>query len=222
MSAIIARRHPRTRLYLPARCTALLARDRAFTLEGKTDTVGRGGLRLLLPTLLTPPTPITVSLAGEGPLRGRVVWAGPTRRTDLGIVVPHGLRFVEEITEFTFSDLLAALREKAQVQRSPRLPVRLEIKVMVGEDFQPATTLNLSVAGAFITTPRPAPVGEEVLLHLTLPGSRHPLYLSGQVVWQNGVRSVNGFQPGMGIAFRGLGTAETASLQQLLRHPPIR
>jgi uncharacterized protein (TIGR02266 family) len=222
MSPIVARRHPRTRLYLPARCTALLARERAITLEGKTDTVGRGGLRLLLPTLLKPPTPITVSLAGEGPLRGRVVWAGPTRRTDLGIVVPHGLRFVEEISEFAFGDLLAALREKAQVQRAPRLHVRLELQVMLGDDFQPARTMNLSVAGAFVTTPTPAAVGEEVLLHLTLPGSRRPLYLSGQVVWQNSIRSGNGFQPGMGIAFRGLGTTETAALQQFLRHSPIR
>ncbi|MEK7854299.1 MAG: PilZ domain-containing protein [candidate division NC10 bacterium] len=112
MSPFGARRHPRMRLYLPSRCTALLPRDRTVTLEGKTDTVGRGGLRLLLPTLLKSPTPVTVSLAGEGALKARVVWAGPTRRTDLGIVVPHGLRFIEEISAFTFADLLATLRER--------------------------------------------------------------------------------------------------------------
>lgn len=222
MSPIVVRRHPRTRLYLPVRCAALLPRDRAITLEGKTDTVGRGGLRLLLHTLLKPPTPVTVSLDGEGDLRARVVWAGPTRPTDLGIVVPHGLRFVEEISEFTFGDLLAALQEKAQVQRSPRRPVRLDIQVMVGDAFRPARTLNLSAAGAFITTPTPAAVGEEVLLHLTLPGGRRPLNLSGQVVWQNSMRSGNGFQPGMGIAFQGLGTEETTALQQFLRRSPIR
>ncbi|MBI3080631.1 MAG: PilZ domain-containing protein [candidate division NC10 bacterium] len=222
MSPIPARRHPRTQLYLPSRCTALLPRDRTITLEGKTDTVGRGGLRLLLPTLLKAPTPVTVSLAGEDALKARVVWVGPTRRTNLGTVVPHGLRFIEEISAFTFADLLAALREKAQVQRNPRLPVRLGIQVMLGETFQPATTLNLSLAGAFITTPTPLPDGEEILLHLTLPGTRRPLYLSGQVVWQNSVRSSNGFQPGMGVAFSPLGAEETTALQHFLRHAPAR
>ncbi|HEU5394160.1 MAG TPA: PilZ domain-containing protein, partial [Candidatus Methylomirabilis sp.] len=199
MSPILARRHPRTQLYLPSRCTALLSRDRTVPLDGKVDTVGRGGLRLLLPTLLKPPTAVTVSLAGEDSLRARVVWAGPTRRTDLGIVVPHGLRFIEDISAFTFTDLLKALREKAQVQRSPRLPIRLGVQVMLGETFQPATTLNLSASGAFIATPTPSAAGEELLLHLTLPGSPRPLYLSGQVVWQNSLRSSNGFQPGMGV-----------------------
>lgn len=222
MSPIFGRRHPRTQLYLPSRCTALLSRDRAITLEGKTDTVGRGGLRLLLPTLLKPPTPVTVSMAGEGSLRARVVWAGPTRRTNLGIVVPHGLRFVEDISEFTFADLLTTLREKAQVQRNPRLPVRLGIQVMLGEIFQPATTLNLSIAGAFITTPTPLAAGEELLLHLTLPGTPRPFYLSGQVVWQNSARSSNGFQPGMGVAFGNVGTEEATALRHFLRHAPAR
>ncbi len=222
MSPSLARRHPRTHLYLPSRCTALLPRDRTVTLEGKTDTVGRGGLRLLLPTLLKSPTPATVSLAGEGALKARVVWAGPTRRTDLGIVVPHGLRFIEEIGAFTFADLLATLREKAQVQRSPRLPVRLGIQVMVGETFQPARTLNLSIAGAFITTPTPAAAGEEVLLHLTLPGNGRPLYLPSLVVWQNSARSSNGFQPGMGVAFGNVGTEEATILRHFLRQAPAR
>jgi len=210
------------RLYLPSRCIALLPRDRTVTLEGKTDTVGRGGLRLLLPTLLNPPIPITVSLVGEGALRARVVWAGPTHRTDLGIVVPHGLRFLEEIREFAFVNLLAALREKAQVQRNPRLPVRLGVQVMLGETFQPATTLNLSMTGAFITTPTPAAAGDEVLLHLTLPGNGRPLYLPGQVVWQNSARSSNGFQPGMGVAFGNLGTEEATALRHFLRKAPAR
>lgn len=222
MSPIPARRHPRTQLYLPSRCTALLPRDRTITLEGKTDTVGRGGLRLLLPTLLKAPTPVTVSLAGEGALKARVVWAGPTRRTNLGTVVPHGLRFIEEISAFTFADLLATLREKAQVQRSPRLPVRLGIQVMRGDTFQPATTLNLSMTGAFVTTPTPAAVCEEVLLHLTLPGNGRPLYLPSLVVWQNSVRSSNGIQPGMGVAFGTLGSQETTVLQHFLRHAPAR
>lgn len=222
MSPFGARRHPRMRLYLPSRCIALLPRDRTVTLEGKTDTVGRGGLRLLLPTLLKSPTPVTVSLAGEGALKARVVWAGPTRRTDLGIVVPHGLRFIEEISAFTFADLLATLREKAQVQRSPRLPVRLGIQVMLGDTFQPATTLNLSIAGAFITTPTPAAAGEEVLLHLTLPGNGRPLYLPSLVVWQNSARSSNGIQPGMGVAFGNVGTEEATILRHFLRQAPAR
>ena len=222
LSPVTARRYPRTRLYLPSRCTAFLSRDRTVVLEGKTDTVSRGGLRLFLSTLLNPPTPVTVCMAGEDALRGRVVWVGPTRRTDLGIVVPHGLRFVEEISEFKYADLLTTLRAKAQVQRSPRLPVRLGVQVMLGDTFQPATTLNLSMAGAFITTPTPLPDGQELLLHLTLPGNGRPLYLSGQVVWRNSVRSSNGFQAGMGVAFGTLGSKEATALQHFLRHAPLR
>lgn len=217
MSPMFARRHPRTQMYLPSRCTALLSRDRTVPLDGKVDTVGCGGLRLLLPTLLKPPTPVTVSLAGEHSLRTRVVWAGPTRRTDLGIVVPHGLRFLEDITEFTFADLLRSLGERAQVQRSPRLPVRLGVQVMLGETFQPATTLNLSATGAFLATPTPSAAGEELLLHLTLPGSQRPLYLSSHVVWQNSLRSSNGFQPGMGVTFGNIGAQEATALRQFLR-----
>jgi len=222
MSLSTVRRYPRTQIYLPSRCTAFLSHERAVTLEGKTDTVGRGGLRLLLPTLLKPPTPVTVRIAGEGPLQARVVWAGPTLRTDLGTVVPHGLGFVEEISEFSFADLLGALQEKAQVQRSPRLPVRFEVAVMVGETLQRATMLNLSATGAFIMTPAPIAADQELLLHFTLPWSRRPLHLCGRVVWQNSVRSTNGFQPGMGIAFRDLSPEAAKALQDFLRGIPAR
>jgi hypothetical protein len=51
----LMRRDPYARLYFPSRCTGLLPRDTTVTLDGKTDTVHRGGLRLLLPTLLKMP-----------------------------------------------------------------------------------------------------------------------------------------------------------------------
>jgi Tfp pilus assembly protein PilZ len=216
VSPIVTRRHPRTQIYLPSRCTALLSRDRTIRLEGKADTVGRGGLRLLMPTLLTPPTQITVSIAGEEPLGAHVVWSGPTRRTDLGIVVPHGLRFLEEISEVVYAKLLAALREKAQVQRNPRLPLRLGVQVRLGESVRLATVLNLSVGGAFITTPSPPSAGEELYLLFSLPGTDRPLSLACQVVWQNGIRSSNGFQPGMGVVFTAAGTEEALALERFL------
>ena len=222
MSPIATRRHPRTQIYLPSHCTALLSRDRTITLEGKADTVGQGGLRLLIPTLLAPPMQITISIAGEDPLGAHVVWSGPTRRTDLGIVVPHGLRFLEEISEVVFGNLLAALRGKAQVQRSPRLPIRVGVQVMLEEGVRLATMLNLSAGGAFITTPSPPAVGEELHLFFTLPGTHSPLSLPGQVVWQNGIRSSNGFQPGMGVAFSAAGTEEASALERYLTHTPPR
>jgi len=222
LSPIVTRRYPRTQIYLPSRCTALLSRDRKITLEGKADTVGRGGLRLLMPTLVTPPTTIAVSIAGEDPLRACVVWSGPTRRTDLGIVVPHGLRFLEEISEAAFGNLLAALRGKAQVQRSPRRPLRLGVQVVLGESVRLATMLNLSAGGTFITTPSPPAVGEELRLWFTLPRTQRPLSLPGQVVWHNSVRSSNGFQPGMGVAFSAAGTEEASALERFLKHAPAR
>ena len=222
MSPIVTRRHPRTQIYLPSRCTALLSRDRTIPLEGKADTVGRGGLRLLMPTLLASPTQITISMAGEDPLAAHVVWSGPTRRTDLGIVVPHGLRFHEEINEVAFGNLLAALRGKAQVQRSPRQPLRLGVQVMLGESVRVATMLNLSAGGTFITTPSPPAVGEELRLCFTLPGTHRPLSLPGQVVWHNSIRSSNGFQPGVGVAFSAAGTEEASALDRFLRRAPAR
>jgi len=55
MRPILMRRDPHARLYLPSRCTVPLQRERTIRLDGKTDTVRRGGLRLLLPTLLKMP-----------------------------------------------------------------------------------------------------------------------------------------------------------------------
>jgi uncharacterized protein (TIGR02266 family) len=222
LSPIVTRRYPRTQIYLPSRCTALLSRDRTITLEGKADTVGQGGLRLLVPTLLAPPMQITISIADEDRIAAHVVWSGPTRRTDLGIVVPHGLRFLEEISEVAFGKLLAALRGKAQVQRSPRQPLRLGVQVMLGESVRVATMLNLSAGGAFIRTPSPPALGEELRLCFTLPGTHGPLSLPGQVVWHNGIRSSNGFQPGIGVAFSGASTEEASALERFLRRPPAR
>ena len=55
MRPILMRLDPHARLYFPSRCTGFLPRDATVTLDGKTDTVRRGGLRLLLPTLLKMP-----------------------------------------------------------------------------------------------------------------------------------------------------------------------
>ena len=55
MRPIFMRLDPHARLYFPSRCTGLLPRDMTVTLDGKTDTVRWGGLRLLLPTLLKMP-----------------------------------------------------------------------------------------------------------------------------------------------------------------------
>ena len=59
MRPILMRLDPHARLYFPSRCTGFLPRDTTVTLDGRTDTVRRGGLRLLVPTLLKCRTPDT-------------------------------------------------------------------------------------------------------------------------------------------------------------------
>jgi PilZ domain len=85
---------------------------------------------------------------------------------------------------------------EARIPRPPRSPLAA-IAEIVGSSgrSQTAQTLNLSVAGCYLETPDPFPVGSEI--RLTLSFSESDI-----VVFGNVVRSEPGH--GMGVKFREL------------------
>jgi hypothetical protein len=75
-------------------------------------------------------------------------------------------------------------------------------------------TLDLSASGAFISTPRPLPVGTGVRLSIARGGDRNPLQFDAEVV-RVGVPS-EGRLAGLGLRFIGVTPLEASLLDAML------
>ncbi len=81
-------------LEVPITCQPLAQGEAAI--EGRTGDIGRQGLLLLLPSVLTPGTPVDLTLhAPHGNLtaQGTVVWTTPPERRTSEGPIPHGFQF---------------------------------------------------------------------------------------------------------------------------------
>lgn len=194
----LMRRHLRFARYLPIRYAALGSKRPSLKpLPGKTQSIGAGGLAILLPESLPVGTPLLVQISQADPLRGNVVWGGEGMPTILGTRFPHGVAFEEPID--------AALVRQWMSQGTQRLharaPVRFDIEYTQAQAIVRGTCLSLSRGGMFITTRRPAVPGPEVLLHFTPPGVSDRLSILAQVVWVCRDDTAPSAIAGMGVQF---------------------
>lgn len=81
-----------------------------------------------------------------------------------------------------------------------RLTVDVPVHFQSLRSFQQSTAFSLSALGAFIRTPAPLEMGEQVALRFQLPGHATWVNVVGQVVWQNTDPAKAG-GVGMGIRF---------------------
>jgi hypothetical protein len=95
-------------------------------------------------------------------------------------------------------------------RKSERKPIALSVEVRDASGaVHRGRTANLSIGGAFIVTPSPAPYGAVVTLVLTVPGHSSGAVIDATVRWLD--------SSGMGVQFGPMGAKLTNALIELLR-----
>ena len=90
-------------------------------------------------------------------------------------------------------------------RQDPRLPHGTEVQVENEGEFVEKFSGNVSRGGIFVKTPRPLPVGREVVLKIALAGGGY-LEAEGTVTWSRiDEDPQTGEPPGMGIKFKQIG-----------------
>ena len=99
-----------------------------------------------------------------------------------------------------------------------RVLVDWSVDYKASDTFLFAYISDISAMGIFVRTPRPEPEGTRLNLRFSPPGGE-PLELEGQVIWINPPRDDNdrSRQPGMGIQFMDLTSAQRRALIELVR-----
>ncbi len=102
------------------------------------------------------------------------------------------------------SELLTSVARGLQqvVRYDPRLPVNVKVQYRSeGGELQSGVTLNLSVAGMFIITEEPPPIGMPVEIEFQLPDFDEILSMKGQVVWNTSSMKRGTSVHGFGLKF---------------------
>ena len=205
----LVRRNLRFVRYLPVRCATLISKHPYLRpLGGKTQSIGAGGLAILLPESLPLGTPLLVQISEEDPLRGNVVWVGQSTPTILGTAFPHGVAFEQPVDAALVRQWVCQGKQRLHA----RAPVRFDIEYTQAQAIARGTCLSLSRGGMFITTKRPAVPGPEVMLHFTLPGSSKRLSMLAQVVWISREETAPTAITGMGVQVLEPGVSEAAMI----------
>ena len=205
----LVRRNLRFVRYLPVRCATLISKHPYLRpLGGKTQSIGAGGLAILLPESLPVGTPLLVQVSEGDPLRGNVVWVDQSIPTILGTAFPHGVAFEQPVDPALVRQWVGQGKQRLHA----RAPVRFDIEYTQAQAIAAGTCLSLSRGGMFITTKRPAVPGPEVMLHFTLPGSSNRLSVLAQVVWISREKTAPTAITGMGVQFLEPGTSEAAMI----------
>jgi hypothetical protein len=86
-----------------------------------------------------------------------------------------------------------------------------------GADGAPASTRNISLEGAFITTRRPLRVGEPLKLRFWFPGYQVPISIPAEVRWIRSSGQGDSRPAGAGIRFIDPSIAASAAIVGLAR-----
>ena len=100
----------------------------------------------------------------------------------------------------------------AENRQHPRKPIKLTVSFTSPNGARSeASCRDISLGGMFIETASPSAYGEEIVVHLVLPGLLSGADVRSIVRWtQKGV--------GMGVQFGTMGARETHALVELLHH----
>jgi len=199
------RRYPRLMAWLPLQCTLLShGQPTGKMITGRTKSLSRGGLGLLLPEPISLRTAVMVQVMEEKPLPGLVVWRDGPMSTVLVTSVPHGFAFDEPVD----ADRILQWVVNANHQAHPRVRVQIDVEFTGAGKVRHGTCLNLSRGGMFITTIDDPPTpGIGTLLSFELHETSHKLLIPAQVVW---VEILPGVITGMGVKFLALNPSEDA------------
>jgi Tfp pilus assembly protein PilZ len=162
-----------------------------------------GGVFCPTTTELSPGTAVVVEMACDGLpnkvlIRGRVTaWrpALPRMRIRAGATVAFD---PEEGAKRDFMiETLRGVRPATRKRKHTRIPIGIpcRLRIAAGLDLVDAELREISVSGGLILGPVQPPIGTDVVLEITPPGSEAPFDLSGRVVYhagenQTGVRFI--------------------------------
>ena len=98
-----------------------------------------------------------------------------------------------------------------ELRRHSRAPLEVPVEAVVraSGDRIPGTSKDISLGGMQLNLHGELPFGEEIEVHLTLPGQNAPCTLPAVVRWQRANT--------VGVQFRPLGARETYAITELAR-----
>jgi hypothetical protein len=100
-----------------------------------------------------------------------------------------------------------------------RIPFVQRAVVTLGPQEQQVFLVDLGLAGVFVESRQPIPLGETVGIRFSLPGNEIPLSARCRVAWRHGLgedeplRS-RSLPPGMGLAFVEVSPADLARIRK--------
>ncbi|MBL8957682.1 MAG: PilZ domain-containing protein [Myxococcaceae bacterium] len=156
---------------------------------------------------------VLLTVKVERPLRefevkGQIAWA--RHKGSLNLKACFGVDFIgdhERLLQFARAEL-----DPAALRLGPRLatdlPVRITHRGVTRKEF----LVDLSDGGAFVRSPDPIAVGQEVELHLKPPRALLGFTLTGRVAWQRNT----GNSPGFGVEFDAQSVNARPKLEKLL------
>ncbi len=112
--------------------------------------------------------------------------------------------------------------EGSENRNNDRFEVELAVTLHSESNFYTGLAENLSESGVFIASHQAHPIGTLIDVSLTLPDSREPLWLRGEVRWVRKYRDSMNEPPGMGIRFIDLAAIDEARISTFLgKRTPI-
>ena len=183
---------------LRVRCRNLEEFEEHYRLDLPT-----GGVFCPTTTELAPGTAVVVEMACDGLpnkvlIRGHVTaWrpALPRMRVRAGATVSFD---ADEVAKRDFVvETLRGQRPTTRRRKHTRIPIGIPCKIRVAAALEAldAELREISVSGGLVLGPMQPPIGSDVVLEITPPGSEAPFDLSGRVVYhagenQTGVRFI--------------------------------
>ena len=156
---------------------------------------------------------VTLTVHVERPLRdfevrGQLAWA--RHRASVNLKACFGVDFVgdhERLLQFARAEL-----DPSALRLGPRLATDLRVRITHGGVTRREFLVDLSDGGAFVRSPDPIAVGQEIELHVKPPRAFLGFTLKCRVAWQRNTGSA----PGFGVEFLDESLNTRPKLEKLL------
>jgi uncharacterized protein (TIGR02266 family) len=106
----------------------------------------------------------------------------------------------------------------AERRTAPRVELQIEVGLSSDSNFYTGLTQDISTGGVFVATHQLHRVGQQVTVHLALPGQAEKITVESEVRWVRELSALNGSHgtTGMGLRFVGLTPAAKQAIDGFL------
>jgi uncharacterized protein (TIGR02266 family) len=91
--------------------------------------------------------------------------------------------------------------DRTESRKFHRAPVSVEVQYRTKGSFLVSYSLNLSKGGIFLETSDLYPIGTELTVRFSIPGTKTPIETRARVMWVRRKTSDEGLPPGLGLQF---------------------